>query len=57
MPEKVPSPCINICALDEQTGFCKGCMRSTDEIAHWLYYSDEEKREVLAKLALRKQTT
>ncbi|NBO18229.1 MAG: DUF1289 domain-containing protein [Proteobacteria bacterium] len=50
----VPSPCISICALDEHSGLCKGCYRTGDEIAHWLYYSDDEKRQVLARLEQRR---
>jgi len=41
--------------LDEQTGFCKGCFRNSDEVANWLYYSDTQKLEVLAALEGRKK--
>ncbi|MBY0408159.1 MAG: DUF1289 domain-containing protein [Rickettsiales bacterium] len=51
----VPSPCISICAIDEATGLCKGCYRAIDEVAGWLYYTDEEKRAVLARLEQRRQ--
>ena len=30
-----PSPCINVCRMDEATGWCAGCLRSIDEIAAW----------------------
>ncbi|MFZ6774004.1 DUF1289 domain-containing protein [Undibacterium sp. SXout7W] len=33
--ETVPSPCINICRMDEQKRFCLGCFRSIDEIICW----------------------
>lgn len=51
----VPSPCISICVIDESTGFCKGCKRTRDEIAAWLYLDDAEKRKVWEKLEERKR--
>jgi len=30
------SPCIGVCKLDEDTGFCIGCARTAGEIAQWL---------------------
>jgi predicted Fe-S protein YdhL (DUF1289 family) len=50
----VPSPCISICAMDEVTGFCKGCYRTIEEVASWLYYTDEQKTQVLENLRQRK---
>jgi predicted Fe-S protein YdhL (DUF1289 family) len=35
VPGEVPSPCISVCQMDPQTGFCRGCWRSIDEIADW----------------------
>lgn len=29
------SPCISVCSLDE-TGHCRGCYRTRDEIAGWI---------------------
>ena len=31
----VLSPCINICVIDEETGFCAGCQRTIEEITGW----------------------
>ena len=50
----VASPCINVCRMDERTGYCEGCLRTLDEIACWSGYTDEEKRAVLGRLAARK---
>ncbi len=50
----VPSPCINVCRIDEATGGCEGCGRTLDEIAAWSVYSDDQKRVVLAALASRR---
>lgn len=50
----IPSPCISICAVDEATGLCKGCFRTVDEVASWLYYSNAEKAAVMARLEQRR---
>lgn len=50
----IPSPCISICSLDETSGLCKGCRRTSDEIANWLYYTDPQKQAVLDTLRTRR---
>jgi len=35
MNEEVPSPCVKICVLDTETGYCLGCYRTSDEIEMW----------------------
>ena len=52
----VASPCISVCTLDGPTGFCLGCARTLDEIADWRHLTDDEKREVLARLPDRRAT-
>ena len=42
----VLSPCTGVCHLDA-AGLCEGCHRSADEIAHWLAYSDEQRRQLM----------
>ncbi len=46
MSEAVKSPCVSVCALDEND-LCMGCFRSTQEITDWSSYDDERKREVV----------
>lgn len=41
-----PSPCINICRMDERSGLCEGCLRTIDEIANWSTLDDAAKRAV-----------
>ena len=41
-----PSPCINVCRMDEATGWCDGCLRTIDEIAAWSSFDDDTKRAV-----------
>ncbi|OZG70116.1 DUF1289 domain-containing protein [Hahella sp. CCB-MM4] len=54
MSEAVKSPCVNICALDEED-ICVGCHRSAAEIAAWSGLSDEDKRRVLILVAQREE--
>ena len=42
----VPSPCINVCRIDEASGWCEGCLRTIDEIACWSTYDDATRRAV-----------
>jgi len=48
----VPSPCIGVCALNEND-ICVGCYRSVDELSHWDSYSNVEKKQVILKTAER----
>jgi predicted Fe-S protein YdhL (DUF1289 family) len=50
----VASPCINICQVDTERGWCTGCLRTRDEIANWAQSTNDEKRAVLARLAQRR---
>lgn len=53
--QSVPSPCIDVCRISADTGYCEGCSRTIVEIAAWSEYSDVEKRAVLEQLPRRKQ--
>lgn len=50
----VPSPCVDVCRIDDATGLCAGCLRTLDEIAVWSMLDDATKREVLAAIAQRR---
>lgn len=54
MNDAVASPCINVCRMDEASGWCVGCLRNLDEIALWSVLDDEDKRHVLAQLPQRR---
>jgi predicted Fe-S protein YdhL (DUF1289 family) len=45
---------VSICALDAETGFCKGCLRTADEIASWPALDEPGRRAVLARLKERR---
>jgi predicted Fe-S protein YdhL (DUF1289 family) len=42
--------------LDPATHRCRGCLRTTAEIAHWYRASAAEKRQMLADLAERQRS-
>jgi predicted Fe-S protein YdhL (DUF1289 family) len=47
------SPCISVCALDEND-VCMGCYRSAEEITDWFMASDEEKYRILERVRERR---
>lgn len=51
--ELVLTPCIGVCQMNAQTGWCEGCLRGIDEIARWGSYADPEKRAIWAKIEQR----
>ncbi len=51
----INSPCINICRMSPDTGWCEGCQRSIDEIARWSGAGDAERRRILAAVADRRE--
>lgn len=53
---QVASPCVSICALDDQD-ICLGCYRSAAEITAWGRLSDEDKRQVLKQVAERERAS
>jgi uncharacterized protein len=51
----VPSPCINICKMNQQTGLCDGCLRTIDEIVKWGNADNDYKRAVWSEIERRQQ--
>ena len=51
---RVPSPCINLCRMNPQSGYCEGCLRSIAEITEWGRADDGRKRAILHEVARRK---
>jgi predicted Fe-S protein YdhL (DUF1289 family) len=50
----VPSPCVNVCVMDNASGLCRGCRRTLDEIARWSAFCPDQKRAVLRQLPGRR---
>ncbi len=51
----VPSPCISVCAMNERTGLCDGCLRTLDEIAVWSLLDDDDRRAVWQAIGERRR--
>jgi predicted Fe-S protein YdhL (DUF1289 family) len=49
----VRSPCTKRCRLNSATGLCEGCCRTMDEIVRWGGAGEEERRRILAAVAVR----
>jgi predicted Fe-S protein YdhL (DUF1289 family) len=52
--DEVASPCISVCEMDPRSGYCRGCLRTLDEIAAWSVLDADGKRAVLAMLPSRR---
>lgn len=49
----VPSPCVSVCRMSPDTGWCEGCFRTLAEITAWSRAADADKRRVWALVAQR----
>lgn len=54
--ERVPSPCVRNCCLDE-ADVCLGCFRLLVEITAWQQASDARRREILQNAERRRART
>lgn len=52
--DDVPSPCTLVCKIDMQSGACRGCGRSIEEIVAWPTLTPAEKRAILRRLQAAK---
>jgi len=52
----IESPCILVCSMDMNTGYCFGCGRTRDEIAAWLDMTPVKRREIMELLPARLET-
>lgn len=52
----IESPCIKVCVVDPDSGFCIGCGRTRGEIASWLDITPVERRTVMGLLPERLDT-
>jgi uncharacterized protein len=51
------SPCVGVCTIAPDSGLCRGCLRTIDEIARWRAMATAERRRVLAACAARRPTS
>ncbi len=52
----IDTPCIKICVVEPETGYCIGCGRTRSEIGGWLAMSQAERRALMATLPERVAT-
>ena len=49
----IQSPCIKLCVVEPDSGYCMGCGRTGDEIASWISLSPQEREAVTEQLDQR----
>jgi predicted Fe-S protein YdhL (DUF1289 family) len=49
----IETPCVKVCVLDPESGYCIGCGRTRHEIAGWLDMTDQLRRDIMAGLPQR----
>jgi hypothetical protein len=54
LPTAIATPCVQICVIDGESGFCLGCQRTLVEVASWARLSDAERAEIMAGLPARR---
>ena len=52
---EVPSPCVSVCIMDPESGYCRGCCRSLDEIAAWITLDADARLAVWDAIAERRK--
>lgn len=52
----IETPCVKICVVDPDSGFCIGCGRTRGEIAGWIGMSPAERHTVMVALPERVAT-
>ena len=48
------SPCIKVCKIAPDTGFCVGCFRTIDEIRLWKKLTDVQRQDIMQLLEKRR---
>lgn len=53
-PAPIKTPCIQVCVVDGESGFCLGCYRTLQEVAGWARLSEDERARLMAELPARR---
>lgn len=48
------SPCVKVCVINPENGYCEGCARTIKEIAQWSHYTAQDRSRVMVELEDRK---
>ena len=51
--DQVPSPCVSVCQMDDDTALCQGCLRTLDEIRQWGNADDHHRRTIWLNIEAR----
>jgi predicted Fe-S protein YdhL (DUF1289 family) len=49
-PLAIRSPCIKLCVIEPESGYCIGCGRSREEIASWISLSPQQRDTIMLEL-------
>jgi predicted Fe-S protein YdhL (DUF1289 family) len=53
-PPPIRTPCVQVCAIDGESGLCLGCFRTLKEIAGWARLGAEERDAIMLALPARR---
>lgn len=53
-PRPIRTPCVQVCAIDDDSGLCLGCFRSLAEIAGWARLGDDARAAIMDDLPARR---
>ena len=51
----LPSPCVSVCEIDPDSRYCRGCLRTSGEIAAWSGLDHDARLAMLDRLRDRRQ--
>ena len=51
---RLASPCNSVCTMHDDSGWCRGCLRTLAEIAGWAAMDEADKRAVWLSLPARR---
>ena len=54
-PRAIPTPCVQVCIVDGQSGLCLGCYRTLGEIGGWSGFDDAKRAALMTELPGRRQ--
>ncbi|CAN7431667.1 DUF1289 domain-containing protein [Phenylobacterium sp. LjRoot219] len=53
-PRPIRTPCVQVCAIDDDSGLCLGCFRALPEIAGWAKLGDAARTAIMDELPARR---
>lgn len=53
-PPPIKTPCVKVCVVDGESGFCMGCYRTLQEVATWARIPEAERDAIMSELRSRR---